>query len=142
MTVNMLDGPTLKEATVQELHWELIRRSNYNAFDGRKACAFLERHRALWESVILDRLGFSTGKDDETGSDWGLIKLRDLAGNHWNADTLIVLTPGRAAAEELARLIGESDLGADCVTVESEEQTGRALGVMPCSQGLVSAWWD
>ncbi len=36
MTVNMIDGTTLKKATVQELQWELIRRSSYNSFDGRK----------------------------------------------------------------------------------------------------------
>jgi hypothetical protein len=51
----------------------------------------------------------------------GLIKLRDLPDNLWNADTLFLLTPTRREAEERARLAEEEDWGGE---VHVSEGTG------------------
>ena len=71
----------LTEASVQEIQLELIRRHDYNAFDGAKIAASLRAHRSLWEAVLMDRLEFL---DREGVSVSSLIKLRDLSGNFCN----------------------------------------------------------
>lgn len=45
----------ITEATVQELHLELIRRGSFNAFDGKRVVESLLAHRELWEAVVIDR---------------------------------------------------------------------------------------
>jgi hypothetical protein len=137
----MNDQQLLRDATVQDIQLELIRRHNYNAFNGQRVYDFLMKHRDLWLGVIMDRLGFVSSRND-SGANWGLIKLRDLPGNSWNVDTLIVMTETVEMAEQLAQLIDEADLGGEKAEVEKPEKTGMALGISPCSQGLVSVWWD
>ncbi len=39
---------------MQEIQLELIRRHQFNAFDGRKIAASLRQHRSLWEAVLMD----------------------------------------------------------------------------------------
>ncbi len=51
--------PMLRDANVQDIQLELIRRSRYNAFDGRKVSNSLLRHRTHWLAVVLDRVGIS-----------------------------------------------------------------------------------
>ncbi|CAN5363343.1 hypothetical protein BH11PLA2_BH11PLA2_38570 [soil metagenome] len=131
----------LTDATVQEIQLELIRRRRFNQFDGQKTHDFLMKHRDLWIGVTMDRFGYISEKAD-AAAHWGLIKLRDLPGNRWNVDTLVVMTATRDQAHQLAKLIEESDLEADTVEVESEANTGMALGSSPTNRGLVSAWWD
>ena len=140
MAVHMNDQQPLREATVQDIQLELIRRHRFNAFDGQRVYDFLIKHRHLWQAVIMDRLGYVM--KDETGANWGLIKLRDLPADIWNVDTLIVMPHSVGAAEQLARLFDEADLGGEKAVVEGPEKTRAALGEYPCSQGLVSVWWD
>ena len=72
----------------------------------------------------------------------GLIKLRDLPDNLWNADTLFLLTPTRRAAEELARLVEEEDWGGEVHVYKDQAETDRALGTGRQEYGLLSVWWD
>src|SRR5437879_394056 len=138
--VQMNDQQLLRETSVQDIQLELIRRHRYNLFDGERVYDFLMKHRHLWEAVIMDRLGYVS--KDETGANWGLIKLRDLPGNCWNVDTLIVMTDTYESAKDLARLFDEADLGGEKAVVEPPEKTATALGMHPCHCGLVSVWWD
>jgi hypothetical protein len=140
MVIHMNDQSLLRDATVQDIQLELIRRHRYNEFDGQRVYDFLMKHRDLWRAVIMDRLGYVS--KNETGANWGLIKLRDLPVNRWNVDTLIFMTDSAATAEQLARLLDEAGLGGEKAVVESHETTCAALGVYPCEQGLVSVWWD
>jgi hypothetical protein len=117
--------------TVQDLQLELIRRSSYNAFDGPRVLEDLLQRRASWEAVLFDRLG--VGVD--------LIKLRDLADDCWNVDTLYVLAKDERSARELAEL--EEPWAADVVMVHDAAHTARALGRSPMgSERLVTFWWD
>jgi hypothetical protein len=140
MVVHMNDQQPLREATVQDIQLELIRRHRYNEFDGQRVYDFLIKHRDLWQAVIMDRLGYVM--KDDTGANWGLIKLRDLPANRWNVDTLIVMTDSIGTAEQLARLLDEADLGGEKAVVEDPDKTCAALGMYPCGHGLVSVWWD
>ena len=139
MVIHMNDE-LLRDASVQDIQLELIRRHRYNEFDGQRVYDFLMKHRELWRGVIMDRLGFVA--KEESGANWGLIKLRDLPRNIWNVDTLIVMTDSIEVAHRLARLIDEADLGGEKAVVEPPEKTCAALGVYPCDAGLVSVWWD
>ena len=53
----MNDSALLREATVQEIQLELIRRTKFNAFDGERIHASLMKHRTYWQAVLLDRRG-------------------------------------------------------------------------------------
>jgi hypothetical protein len=134
--------PTLRDATVQELQLELIRRTSFNAMDGERVYASLLRHRQLWTAAILDRTGLPEYDKPRRLLLLGLIKLRDLPHNDWNADTLFVLTPGPEAARELARIIEEEDWGGEVHVYEDAQEIGQALGTTEPGYGLLSVWWD
>jgi hypothetical protein len=127
-----VDHP-LGEATVQEIHLELIRRSQHNLFDGEDVLEDLLSQRELWKAVLFDRPGLDAG-----GS--GLIKLRDIPADSYNVDTLYILAAGAAAAQKLAEL-GESWY-ADWVEVLGAEATQHALGSSHEDGRLVTMWWD
>jgi hypothetical protein len=95
----MAPATPLRDATVQDIQLELIRRSGFNDFDGEQVCALLARHRALWAAVLFDRPGVPNYREPTRLLAGGLIKLRDLPDNIWNVDTLFVLTPTKAARE-------------------------------------------
>lgn len=129
----------LTEASVQEIQLELMRRRRFNEFDGPKIVASLRRHRKLWRAVLMDRLGFVAEKG---GSDWGLIKLRDLHLNTWNVDDLFILTDTLEDAHELERIATEEDWKADNTQViQNLDERTRSLGTSHPGF-LVSFWWD
>jgi len=101
----------LRDASAQDIQLELIRRSSFNAYDGERVYQSLQRHRDLWLAVLLDRPGLPNYATPSLLLMSGLIKLRDLPHNTWNADTLYVLTPTREAAAEIARIAEEERLG-------------------------------
>jgi hypothetical protein len=133
----------LREATVQEIQLELIRRTRFNAFDGELIYGSLLKHRAYWQAVLLDRPGLANYQKPRHLLTSGLIKLRDLDDNIWNADQLFILTAKRELAVHLARVIEEEDWGGEKPIVhDDEEETDSALGVGRQEYGLVSIWWD
>ena len=99
---------SLREASVQEIQLELIRRTSFNALNGESVIASLLKHRTLWQAALLDRPGLPNYSEPGFLLIAGLIKLRDLPYNFWNADTLFILTPTRQAAEQLASLRSSS----------------------------------
>ena len=62
--------------------------------------ASLLRHRDLWLAALLDRPGVANYAEPGRLLISGLIKLRDLSDNFWNADTLFVLTQTHVQARE------------------------------------------
>jgi hypothetical protein len=139
----MDDSLPLRKASVQEIQLELIRRTTFNALDGEKVYASLLKHRHLWRAVLLDRPGIANYAEPSHLLMAGLIKLRDLPDNFWNADSLFILTPDRSCAEELARIAEEEVWLADEVHVYTEQgETDRALGTGRQKYGLLSLWWD
>lgn len=139
----MNDSLRLQEATVQEIQLELIRRTRFNAFDGEQIYASLMKHRTLWQAVLLDRPGLPNYHKPRRLLMSGLIKLRDLDDNIWNADQLFILTAKREQAVQLARIIEEEDWGGEEPTVyANQEEIDGALGVGREEYGLLSIWWD
>jgi hypothetical protein len=132
----------LRDASVQDIQLELLRRSRFNALDGERVVASLLKHRHLWLAVLLDRQGVPNYAEPRLLLTAGLIKLRDLPDNFWNADTLFVLTPTRAEALQLARIIDEEDWGGEVRVVEDQKEIDYSLGVGRQEYGLLSVWWD
>src|SRR5919197_2759642 len=90
----------LATATVQEIHLELMRRSEHNAFHGARVLADLLIHRQDWQAVLFDTYGLATDR----GLPARLLKLRDMASNDYNVDTLYILAVNEAAAHCLTAL--------------------------------------
>jgi hypothetical protein len=133
---------TLRDASVQDIQLELIRRTKFNTFDGERVCALLSRHRGLWRAVLFDRLGVPDYTHPGRLLMGGLIKLRDLEDDIWNADTLFVLTGDSAQARELAMVFEQEDIGAMPSIHDDLVETDRALGTGRQTYGLLSVWWD
>jgi hypothetical protein len=92
--------------------------------------------------VLLDRPGLPDYSESGGLLISGLIKLRDLPQDFWNADTLFILTKDHAAARELARVIEQEDWGGEVRVYEDQHEIDRALGTGRQGNGLVSVWWD
>jgi hypothetical protein len=138
----MNEARLLCDATVQEIQLELIRRTQFNAFDGERVAASLLRHCELWKAVLLDRQGRANYATPSPLLMCGLIKLRDLPGNLWNADTLFVLTENHAQARDLAQIAEEEDWGGEVYVYENQDDIDRALGTGRDEYGLLEIWWD
>lgn len=132
----------LRDASVQDIQLELLRRTCFNALDGERVVASLLKHRDLWLAALLDRPGVPDYAEPRLLLTAGLIKLRDLPYGHWNADTLFVLTRTREHARQLARIIDEEDWGGEVRVVEDPKEIDWSLGVGRQEYGLLSVWWD
>lgn len=133
---------SLRDATVQDIQLELLRRTQFNALDGERVVASLLRHRELWLAALLDRPGLPNYSEPSHLLMSGLIKLRDLPFNLWNADTLFLLTKTSTQAAQLAKIIEEEDWGGEVYLHEDREEIDRALGTGRDDYGLISVWWD
>lgn len=103
--------------TMQDLQLEIIRRTSFNGLKGELVHAGLLKYRDLWRAIILSEQGD------------GLIRLRDLWDNHWNADTLFINANSVEDANRLAE-IGREEWNADEVMVGRETKVSVWL------------WWD
>ncbi len=132
----------LRDATVQDIQLELIRRTRFNSFDGEVVCALLTRYRDHWRAVLFDRPGILNYKERSRVLTGGLIQLRDLGDNIWNVDTLFVLTHTPEQARELETAFEESGTGAMPYVLDNMDETDMALGTGREVYGLLKVWWD
>jgi hypothetical protein len=132
----------LGAASVQDVQFELLRRTCFNALNGEKVCASLLKNRHLWLAALLDKPGVANYAEPGLLLLSGLLKLRDLPDNIGNADTLFVLTPPRREAERLAQLAEDEDWGGQVHVYRHQDETDWALGMGRQEYGLVFVWWD
>lgn len=127
----------LRDATVQEIQLELIRRTRPGDIAGDRIVADLIAHRDLWEAVMMDTFCFSNpGKLPRIG----LLKLRDLPENFWNADSLYILTPDVERARILAPIA--ETWGGMVLLHDDWNDVQSALGGTGGDQAVLSVWWD
>jgi hypothetical protein len=138
----MNESLSLRDASVQDIHLELIRRTKFNDMDGERIVASLLAHRHLWLAVLLDRPGVPNYAKPRRLLTAGLIKLRDLPDNYWNADQLFILTRTREQAHRLAQIADEEDWCGMIELYENQEDIDYALGTGRQEYGLLSIWWD
>jgi len=132
----------LRDATVQDIQLELLRRTSFNALDGEKVVASLLKHRHLWVACLLDRIGYPNYAEPTDLLMSGLIKLRDLSENFWNADKLFILTSTRDQAERMAQVAHDDEWGGEVRVYKDQVEMDRALGTGRQEFGLLSVWWD
>ena len=129
----------LREASIQDIQLELIRRRSFHAFDGERIVDCLRRNRELWEAVLMDRVAISQPGSLPT---LGLMKLRGLSSEEWNVDTLYILTRSKEDAKQLAEVLNRRQWGG-LVDVHADlEEVDNALGGSKPGQAIVSIWWD
>jgi len=140
---NTNPGIQLADASIQQIQLELIRRWRFNEFDGQRVADSLLRHQDLWLAAYMDRFGVPNKEHWDWFPAFSLIKLRDLAGNRWNVDSLVVLTENLDRARQLAEIAKSDDWHAnDLIVQDNREEIEMALGMAPCDFGVLSAWWD
>lgn len=85
----------MEENTIQEIIFQLIERSNFNEFNGKKVVEDLKKNSDLWKGVIMDRPGNNLPID--------LTKLRDISDNQYNVDTIFII-PKKGKESQLYKL--------------------------------------
>jgi hypothetical protein len=138
----MSDSLALRDATVQEIQLELLRRTRFNDMDGERIVASLLAHSDLWLAALLDRPGVPNYSEQRRLLTGGLIKLRDLRYNRWNSDTLFLLTPTHEKARQLAAVIEREDWYGMVEVIEDQDEIDYALGIGRQPLGLLTVWWD
>jgi len=138
----MTDSLSLRDAKVQDIQLELLRRTKFNAMNGEQVAASLLRHRELWLAALLDRPGVPDFSRPGRLLMSGLIKLRDLPDDLWNADTLFVLTETWQQARELARIAEAEEWAGEVYVYGNQQEIDQVLGTGRNEYGLLRVWWD
>jgi hypothetical protein len=79
-----------RDAFVQDIHLELLRRTRFNALGGEQGCASVLKHCRLWLAAQLDRPGVPNYAQPGRVPVVGLIELRDLPDTCWDDNTLFL----------------------------------------------------
>mgnify|MGYP001608450415 CR=1 FL=1 len=120
--------PSAKISKAQKFQLDLIARTNFNFFNGKKIVELLKENRRMWRSVLLPL---------------DVLSLRDLEDNWWHADTLYIYAEEgwQHSLEELVR----EQFHADEVHWVGGSSAADMLGVSRLertSNVILSAWWD
>lgn len=117
-----------KISGAQNFQLEVIARTNFNSFNGKRIAEWLRENHRMWRSVLLP-LDF--------------ISLRDMASGNWHADTLYIY-PEDGYGFKLEEIMKEQ-FHADETQWIGGEEAMDILGtdeVKDDSYAILSAWWD
>ena len=122
------EQPTKRISEAQQIQLDIIAKTNFNLFNGRKIAKWLKENRQMWKAVLLP-LDF--------------ISLRDMDEGHWHADTLYIYAEDgwQFKLEEVLR----EQFDADEVRWIGGESAADLLGtteVEDKSYVILEAWWD
>lgn len=117
-----------KISDAQQIQLDIIAKTNFNFFSGRKIAEWLKENHRMWRAVLLPL---------------NLISLRDMTDGHWHADTLYIY-PEDGYQFKLEEIISEQ-FNADEVRWISGSEAVDMLGtteVADKSYVILEAWWD
>ncbi len=117
-----------KISDAQQIQLDIIAKTNFNLFNGRKLAAWLKENHKMWQAVLLPL---------------NLISLRDMADGYWHADTLYIY-PEDGYQFKLEEVLREQ-FAADEVRWIGGESAGDMLGTTEVddkSYVILEAWWD
>jgi len=120
--------PVKKISEAQQIQLDIIAKTNFNFFEGRKIAAWLKENHRMWRAVLLPL---------------DLISLRDMDDGHWHADTLYIY-PEDGWQFKLEEIIKEQ-FHADEVHWIGGMSAMSKLGtseVADKSYVILEAWWD
>jgi hypothetical protein len=117
-----------KISKAQKFQLDLIARTNFNFFNGKKIVELLKQNRKMWRSVYLPLSSIS---------------LRDLENDSWHADTLYIYAEDgwQFSLEELVR----EQFEADEIHWIGSSSAVDMLGTTEVKDKrnlILSAWWD
>ena len=120
--------PVKKISQSQQIQLDIIAKTNFNFFDGRKIAEWLKENHKMWRAVLLPL---------------NLISLRDMDDGHWHADTLYIY-PEEGWQFKLEEIMKEQ-FHADETQWIGGESAGDMLGTSEVddkSYVILEAWWD
>lgn len=122
------EEPVKKISEAQQIQLDIIAKTNFNLFNGRKLAEWLKENHKMWRAVLLP-LDF--------------ISLRDMADGHWHADTLYIY-PENGWQFKLEEVLREQ-FNADEIRWIGGENAGDMLGTSEVdgkAYVILEAWWD
>jgi hypothetical protein len=117
-----------KISDAQKIQLDVISRTNFNFFDGKRIAELLTENHRMWRAVLMP-LDF--------------ISLRDMEEGSWHADTLYIY-PEDGYQFQLEELVREQ-FNADEIQWIGGSTAVDMLGtteVAQKSQVILSVWWD
>jgi hypothetical protein len=124
----VLQNVEKKISEAQNFQLEVIAKTNFNSFNGRKIAEWLRENHRMWRAVLLP-LDF--------------ISLRDMDDGSWHADTLYIY-PEDGYQFKLEEIMKEQ-FHADETQWIGREIAMDMLGtceIKDTSYVILSAWWD
>jgi hypothetical protein len=124
----MLQQIEKKMSEAQQIQLDVIAKTNFNRFNGKRIAQWLIENHKMWRTVLLP-LDF--------------ISLRDMNTGHWHADTLYIY-PEEGYGFELEEIMKEQ-FHADETQWIGGESAMDMLGtseIKGTSYVILSAWWD
>jgi len=120
--------PPSKISKAQKFQLDLIARSNFNLFNGKRVAELLKGNRKMWLSAYMPL---------------DTISLRDMDTGSWHADTLYIYAADgwQHSLEELVR----EQFNADEVDWIGGSSAADMLGISKLertSNVILSVWWD
>lgn len=123
----------------QKLVLMLMLEASFNNFDAFRVVGDLLTHRGLWDGAVMGR-GASVPRTANGPFLHGdLLELRDIAGGHWNVDTVYVLHQAVNTAALTALAEGWQ---ADEIHTYTGSQSGSLLGASGRTEHILRVWWD
>ena len=117
-----------KISEAQQIQLDIIAKTNFNFFEGRKIAELLKENHRMWRAVLMPL---------------DLISLRDMEDGHWHADTLYIY-PEDGYQFQLEELVREQ-FNADEINWIGGSSAVDMLGtteVEDKSYVILQAWWD
>ncbi len=120
--------PGKKISKVQQIQLDIIAKTNFNLFDGKRIAEWLKENHKMWRAVLLP-LDF--------------ISLRDMDDGRWHADTLYIY-PEDGWQFKLEEVVKEQ-FNADEVSWIGGSSAVDMLGTTEVENKpyvILEAWWD
>lgn len=125
---SMLQPVSKKISEAQQIQLDIIERTNFNFFNGKRIVELLKENHRMWRSVLMPL---------------DLISLRDMANGHWHADTIYIY-PEDGYQFQLEQLVREQ-FDADEIQWFGGSEAENILGTTEVenkSHVILSVWWD
>ena len=120
--------PEKKISEAQQIQLDIIAKTNFNLFDGKRIAEWLKENHKMWRAVLLP-LDF--------------ISLRDMDDGWWHADTLYIY-PEDGWQFKLEEVMKEQ-FNADEVSWINGSSAADILGTTEVEDkpyAILEAWWD
>ena len=124
---------------IQDLYFQLFRRSRFNLLDGERVVRDLLEWRNLWYSVIAARLPYPSEQKNRLSIDITL--LRATRWNDWPADILYIWT-NEENLSKLQRLVEERWEASEVGVLVPEDEEMMMANLSDEDNRVLYVWWD